>query len=184
MALDDSLKQQLTPDILRPMTAYLRTNEEQLFFLRSLLLLTSIERSIADDVISNKDRVFVHCSYGISRAPTVVLAFLVEYEGYTVRQAFELLLSRRPVIGPNLNFMYQVRSLPPPLHTRRPANRLSSHAAQLLHLEMAHKNKHHQHKKRDIPSLPLQYYLLHQEKKEHLYNIWRLLDKKPKCPMM
>jgi len=27
MALDDSLKQQLTPDILRPMTAYLRTND-------------------------------------------------------------------------------------------------------------------------------------------------------------
>ena len=51
------------------------------------------------------ERVLVHCAAGISRSSTIVLAYLVARRGYTLREAFEHVHARRPVVWPNDGFM-------------------------------------------------------------------------------
>jgi protein-tyrosine phosphatase len=53
--------------------------------------------------------VLVHCRAGVSRSATVVLAYLVEYCGYSLRDAFTMTLQRRPTVTPNLGFMDKLR---------------------------------------------------------------------------
>jgi protein-tyrosine phosphatase len=60
-------------------------------------------------VLTQKESaIYVHCSFGISRAPTIVIAYLMEYEGLALRQAYETVYQRRPIIGPNLHFMFHL----------------------------------------------------------------------------
>ncbi|KAL7633793.1 UNVERIFIED_CONTAM: hypothetical protein RMT77_015749 [Armadillidium vulgare] len=54
------------------------------------------------------ERVLVHCQAGVSRSPTIVLAYLMKHTRMTMVEAYKLLKARRPVISPNLNFMGQL----------------------------------------------------------------------------
>lgn len=54
--------------------------------------------------------VLVHCKAGVSRSASVVLAYLMEYCGYSLHEAFLLMLHHRPTITPNPGFMEQLRS--------------------------------------------------------------------------
>lgn len=54
--------------------------------------------------------VLVHCKAGVSRSASVVLAYLMEYRGYSLHDAFLLTLHHRPTITPNPGFMEQLRS--------------------------------------------------------------------------
>jgi dual specificity phosphatase 3 len=51
--------------------------------------------------------VLVHCAAGVSRSPTLVLAFLIVEEKMTLRAAYDLVSSRR-LIQPNEGFMEQL----------------------------------------------------------------------------
>jgi len=58
------------------------------------------------------ERVFVHCSAGASRSPSIVLAYLIrygseEFKDMTLASAYDLVLDRRD-IGPNLGFLRQL----------------------------------------------------------------------------
>lgn len=48
--------------------------------------------------------VYIHCEQGISRAPTIVAAYLMEKHGWTAIQALEYIRSKRPQIHPNPGF--------------------------------------------------------------------------------
>lgn len=48
--------------------------------------------------------VAVHCHEGKSRSITLALAFLMESEGWTFKQALEHISKRRPSILPNAGF--------------------------------------------------------------------------------
>lgn len=50
-------------------------------------------------------RVLVHCRAGVSRSSSTVLAYLIEYHGYTLHDAFFLARSHRSVVTPNVGFM-------------------------------------------------------------------------------
>ncbi|CAJ1066381.1 dual specificity protein phosphatase 14-like isoform X2 [Xyrichtys novacula] len=50
----------------------------------------------------------VHCSTGRSRSPTLIMAFLMKFEGHSLRQAYELVLEQRPFIRPNAGFWRQL----------------------------------------------------------------------------
>ena len=50
----------------------------------------------------------MHCQAGVSRSPTIVIAYLMKHRHLTMLDAYEALKSRRPVISPNLNFMGQL----------------------------------------------------------------------------
>ncbi|XP_069468292.1 dual specificity phosphatase 29-like isoform X2 [Ambystoma mexicanum] len=55
-------------------------------------------------------KVLVHCAMGISRAPTIVLAYLMIYRDMTLVEAIETVLAKRPIY-PNRGFLAQLRQL-------------------------------------------------------------------------
>jgi hypothetical protein len=51
-----------------------------------------------------RTRVYVHCEQGISRAPTIVAAYLMTTYGWSAAYAIEYLRSKRPQVNPNSGF--------------------------------------------------------------------------------
>lgn len=49
-------------------------------------------------------RVLVHCAAGVSRSPTLVIAYLMRYNGLTMEQAMDYVGQRRDIIYPNPTF--------------------------------------------------------------------------------
>jgi len=54
------------------------------------------------------DKVLVHCQAGVSRSPTIVLAYLMARYNWSMMTAFCYVKSRRHIIAPNFNFMGQL----------------------------------------------------------------------------
>jgi protein-tyrosine phosphatase len=55
-----------------------------------------------------KGKVFVHCVAGASRAPSLVMAFLVRSKNITLWDAFAYVQARRPIAFPNSHFLFQL----------------------------------------------------------------------------
>jgi len=53
-------------------------------------------------------KVLVHCQAGVSRSPTLVVAYLMARYGRSMMDAFNAVKERRPVVAPNFNFMGQL----------------------------------------------------------------------------
>nr|CCC90659.1 putative dual-specificity protein phosphatase [Trypanosoma congolense IL3000] len=49
--------------------------------------------------------VLVHCRYGCSRSPTIVLAYLMRRNGWPLEDALQYIVCRRPVVEPNVGFL-------------------------------------------------------------------------------
>ena len=54
------------------------------------------------------DRIFVHCAAGMSRSPTIVIAYLMWKKKLPLNDAINFVKNKRPVISPNLNFIKQL----------------------------------------------------------------------------
>ncbi|CAH2305897.1 dual specificity phosphatase 19 [Pelobates cultripes] len=52
--------------------------------------------------------VFVHCNAGVSRAPAIVIGFLMHYDRLNFARAFSVVKNARPAICPNLGFIEQL----------------------------------------------------------------------------
>ncbi|XP_036427699.1 dual specificity phosphatase DUPD1-like [Colossoma macropomum] len=74
-------------------------------FIRSALTLSS-------------GKVLVHCARGISRSATLVLAYLMIYEGLTLSEAIQAVRSHRSIL-PNAGFLQQLRELDTELSLQR-----------------------------------------------------------------
>ncbi|XP_065655413.1 dual specificity protein phosphatase 10 [Hydra vulgaris] len=61
-----------------------------------------------DQARSNNCSVLIHCQGGVSRSPTVTIAYLMHTNKQTFKEAYELVKLKRPCIAPNLNFMGQL----------------------------------------------------------------------------
>merc|ERR1719336_2637747 len=61
-----------------------------------------------DDEIKNDGRVLVHCKRGISRSATIVVAFMMFKNGFTLEEAFSFVQLRRSVVDPNEGFVRQL----------------------------------------------------------------------------
>lgn len=55
--------------------------------------------------LSREQPVLVHCRAGVSRSASVVIAYLIEYQGYSLHDAFFLVRSHRSIVTPNIGFM-------------------------------------------------------------------------------
>lgn len=64
--------------------------------------------SFIESVRLNNGRVLVHCQAGVSRSPTIVMAYIIAVHGQSLKDAFSYVHSRRSIISPNLNFMGQL----------------------------------------------------------------------------
>ncbi len=56
-------------------------------------------------------RLFVHCNKGVSRAPSIAIAFLIKYRGMSFEQAFRTMQAKSPRINPNIGFLLQLKKL-------------------------------------------------------------------------
>lgn len=52
--------------------------------------------------------ILVHCRAGISRSATVIMAYLIQYYGKSMEEAFDFIKLKHPCISPNFNFMGQL----------------------------------------------------------------------------
>lgn len=71
--------------------------------LKMSIYMEFLGRMIRDELSSGRN-VYVHCHAGISRSPTIILHYLVTYEGMSLLNAFEFLLKSRPCVKPNKIF--------------------------------------------------------------------------------
>ena len=53
-------------------------------------------------------KVLVHCQAGVSRSPTLVVAYLMALYGRPLMETFQLVKQRRQIIAPNFSFMGQL----------------------------------------------------------------------------
>ncbi|XP_071537212.1 dual specificity protein phosphatase 10-like [Panulirus ornatus] len=61
-----------------------------------------------DDARQAGARVLVHCQAGVSRSPTIVIAYLMKHTRMTMVDSYKYVKARRLIISPNLNFMGQL----------------------------------------------------------------------------
>jgi len=60
------------------------------------------------EAINSGGKVLVHCSYGVSRSVSMVIAYLIKEKGMTYQEAYELVKSKRQIAKPNIGFMKQL----------------------------------------------------------------------------
>jgi len=61
-----------------------------------------------DNAREANGRVLVHCQAGVSRSPTIVIAYLMAKKQQNLSEAFSFVKDRRAIVAPNLNFMGQL----------------------------------------------------------------------------
>ncbi len=61
-----------------------------------------------DDAKSLNGKVLVHCQMGISRSPTIVIAYLMKRNDLTYDMAFNEVKLKRSIIDPNILFLSQL----------------------------------------------------------------------------
>ena len=58
-----------------------------------------------------KGKILVHCSAGISRSPSLVVAYLMKARGMSLRAALGQVVRARPQVSPNPGFLRQLKAL-------------------------------------------------------------------------
>lgn len=64
--------------------------------------------SFIDLARDSKGSVLIHCQAGVSRSPTIAIAYLIKYFSMSTGDAYKFIKCRRSIISPNLNFMGQL----------------------------------------------------------------------------
>ncbi|KAK3739731.1 hypothetical protein QZH41_016178, partial [Actinostola sp. cb2023] len=57
-----------------------------------------------ENVRKERGKVLVHCMAGVSRSATLVIAYLMKYHKMTMKDSYELVKKKRPIISPNPGF--------------------------------------------------------------------------------
>jgi dual specificity MAP kinase phosphatase len=58
--------------------------------------------------VANNSKVLVHCQAGVSRSPTIVIAYLMRKLKLKMNDAYGKVREKRPIVAPNLIFMSQL----------------------------------------------------------------------------
>ena len=76
-----------------------------------LKILPKALKAIDRGMSSPSSSIFVHCSSGLSRSPTTIIAWLMTRRNMSMNGALELVRSVRPKVNPNVGFLVQLRAL-------------------------------------------------------------------------
>jgi protein-tyrosine phosphatase len=89
---------------------------------------------IVEALKTSGSKVMVHCKQGVSRSPTVVMAYLMKAKKYSANKAFDFLKLKRPEISPNPGFVQQLQSYDKELReiARKDPNAMQGCACALL----------------------------------------------------
>jgi dual specificity MAP kinase phosphatase len=63
---------------------------------------------LKDEARKNNSKVLVHCQAGVSRSPTIVIAYIMKKYSLNLNEAYSKVREMRPIIAPNLIFMSQL----------------------------------------------------------------------------
>jgi protein-tyrosine phosphatase len=66
---------------------------------------------IISEALSQNKNVIVHCAAGMSRSPTLVIAYLMIENRWSYEAAYGYVRSRRGIVEPNIGFAKQLKSL-------------------------------------------------------------------------
>ena len=61
------------------------------------------------DFIEVSDKIYIHCLFGISRSPTIVIAYLIWKTHSNFENVYNFVKKRRPNIEPNKGFISQLK---------------------------------------------------------------------------
>lgn len=64
-----------------------------------------------NEYINKGLKIVIHCHMGISRAPTMIIAYLIRFKKIGFEKAFDFLKSKSDVIDPNAGFLMQLHEL-------------------------------------------------------------------------
>lgn len=62
-----------------------------------------------DDAIKQDGKVLVHCSYGVSRSASMVIAYFIKKGQMSYEEAYQLVKNKRDIIEPNDGFKKQLK---------------------------------------------------------------------------
>ncbi len=66
---------------------------------------------VISGAITNNKNVIVHCAAGMSRSPTLVIAYLMVENKWSYEEAFNYIKKKRPIVEPNIGFVKQLKDL-------------------------------------------------------------------------
>ncbi len=87
------------------------------------------EEAFAFIDLARRDRsgVLIHCHAGVSRSPTIAVAYLMKrFFPMAMGDAYKFVKTRRSIISPNLNFMGQLWEFEQGLRTEKEAGNLNA----------------------------------------------------------
>jgi len=65
--------------------------------------------NLIDNKLKKGKKVLVYCQAGVSRSPTIVIAYLMKKLNINLTEAYELVLSKRSIVKPNSGFYFQLK---------------------------------------------------------------------------
>ena len=104
--------QNFTPVIFEEfkyLTINLRDHNESNIQEGTNLIIDFIEKIPKKDINNNK--ILFHCFEGISRAPALVIAYLIKKKGIMFEKAFGLVKEKRTIVDINIGFLLQLKNM-------------------------------------------------------------------------
>lgn len=62
-----------------------------------------------DEAKGNNERILVHCVQGISRSASVVIAYCMKSNEWSLKKSYDFVKSKRKIISPNVGFIKQLQ---------------------------------------------------------------------------
>lgn len=99
-----------------------------------------------EDARRKNSKVLVHCQAGVSRSPTIVIAYLMRLLGISMNDAYNRVRELRPIVAPNIVFWSQLTDYEVKLKAHQFSHRFTncaSHNNLANSLDLEDANHHH-----------------------------------------